>query len=329
MDFKGLSDSLISTIKHRFTNPFFSALIISWIIINWEIVLYIFAPIYVGTKVSHIDVLTGNSCKIMWYPVLSAFVLVLVYPLLGNGSHWVYEYYKRWRKKIDFKINNTAYLPLPEAKALRELAQKKDEEFNEFYRSKIEDIEKLNIELGKRENEYLKLRDELSSLTSQHHASEITIRSMHEKHNRLSSFHETLLEEVSRVVLDQFNSIDFDMLKSWENSTDSELRALVANGYSTTTILLFRLLHRRVFTLPSDLIFRLRKLFDMANRNWKVVKSNEFVNELKNLQKDINEVEPMPDILVLEAGEYRWSMWGTLIQKILNTPIRPIKHPDK
>jgi len=191
MNYKELGRSLISTMKNRITNPFFGALFFSWIIFHWKVIIYLFSSIEPDIKISRIESLKLSYSELIVYPVLSAFIIVFVYPLLGNLSHWVYEIYKTWRIKIDFNINKTAYLPIREAIELKSRIKEIEVEFNQFYNEKRDEIEEIRRDNYNKEKEVKMVIANLEKANNQISELEKTIQS---KKHRISELADDLIK---------------------------------------------------------------------------------------------------------------------------------------
>ena len=228
MNFKDLSDSLINSLKGRITNPFFSSLIISWILINWEIVIYLFTNYPIDDKVTHIKSLGENSWSIFWYPLIAATIVIIVYPLIGNLSHWLYQYYRRMRKNVDIHINKEAYLPLDEAKELRDLVEKKTNEFNEFYDQKNKVIDQLKSNLNKSQSKIQEITVDKDNYYTLYTNEGNKNKELQLKYNKLEIEDLVLTENVLALINYHYFGISSDQLigEDFKNHRNSLLNKL-------------------------------------------------------------------------------------------------------
>ena len=160
MDLKDLLTSTNKTFKSRITNPFFGAFIITWILINWKIVLYLLYDMELTYKIDEIENLLKNDWNSYITPLISSTVIVIIYPVLGNLSHWLYEFYKKWRISVDFKINENTPMRLEEAKELRKKFKEMEESNREYVEFKDRKIEILETDLDNNKKELNKVIEE-------------------------------------------------------------------------------------------------------------------------------------------------------------------------
>ena len=95
--------------EERITSPLYGSFILSWAIWNWKI---IYLTVFVSqeyikplTKIDYIIIHYINWCNLIWYPFISAIVLIGLIPLLANQAYRVNLYYEKqrrnWKEKFD------------------------------------------------------------------------------------------------------------------------------------------------------------------------------------------------------------------------------------
>lgn len=104
-----LYKSVADTAKERTTTPLTGALVISWLLWNWRIVLVLLSTKPVEWKITYIDFLVygGGSASIYYYfigPLLTALFLLLLYPLPSIAIYRVWAAYQRKFIEIEQKL---------------------------------------------------------------------------------------------------------------------------------------------------------------------------------------------------------------------------------
>ena len=77
------------------------ALVMSWLVWNWRVVLVLLSSKPVEWKISYIELLiydggTNSSLHYVWGPLLTALFLLLFYPLPSIGVYKVWAYYQKF-----------------------------------------------------------------------------------------------------------------------------------------------------------------------------------------------------------------------------------------
>lgn len=97
-----ITKSLLHTARERLTSPFTGALILSWIAWNYKAVLVLFSSKSVEDKIIYWEFLiyrndSEAATMLLWGPLLTAFLIVTVYPI---GSLMMYGVWAFWQKQF-------------------------------------------------------------------------------------------------------------------------------------------------------------------------------------------------------------------------------------
>lgn len=95
-----LYKSVMDTAKERSATPLTGALVISWLLFNWRIVLVLLSTKPVEWKITYIDFLVYNEgWASLWHyilgPILAALLLLLVYPIPSVAIYRVWAFYQK------------------------------------------------------------------------------------------------------------------------------------------------------------------------------------------------------------------------------------------
>ena len=156
-------NDFIKEIKFRITTPFFSSFIISWLIVNWNIVFgvlfYDNHSLLVDGYKSKID-LVNQSCsisKILGYPLVGVSIYVLVFPFLRNGIQILNGWFNRWGTKATLNIMREGVIPMAKYISVKEGFEQRTKELIEAFaedqrliQSNNELAEKIQILEGER-----------------------------------------------------------------------------------------------------------------------------------------------------------------------------------
>ena len=151
-DFQKWFDTLAEKFQHPLLGPFAS----SWILINWEI----FYSLTCGVKDFEKTIILINNtyltheriCFLVWYPLLSMLVYVVLGPVLRNiFLSWLVAV-DIARQSIDMKIRKLEPVPNYEFKRIQE--------------DLFKQIERTNVELGKAKEETAVYRESFNLLNS-------------------------------------------------------------------------------------------------------------------------------------------------------------------
>jgi len=163
---KGLADSLSATIRDRMISPLLPSFLISWLVVNFKIVVMFFSDgSYVG-KFEYMDTVMypsgwcGLSIWLHWVglPLLSTLFYIYLYPLVAVP---VYEFALRNRgkyRKVQQKDRNETLLTKKESEEVFAMSYDREQRMNKevarfreeniVLNSKIATLEKTNSELS-------------------------------------------------------------------------------------------------------------------------------------------------------------------------------------
>lgn len=102
---------LIGEVFNKYRNPVIGSFIVSWIVFNWKVVLFIllysdsYSNLSFETFVEQITGL-GNWCSFYLFPFLSIIFYVVILPIIGLGVRWFYSWISVISKKIYFNTIN-------------------------------------------------------------------------------------------------------------------------------------------------------------------------------------------------------------------------------
>jgi hypothetical protein len=138
--------SINNILYERVTSPFYGTFIISWLIWNWNIVYLTLFVSEKSLKVSKIVYINSNLidyCKMIWYPLASSALLILVLPFVANGAFYVNLKFTVWKRNQKQKIEGDELLTKAESFALRQEILEQENKFLELLASKQNEIEQL------------------------------------------------------------------------------------------------------------------------------------------------------------------------------------------
>jgi hypothetical protein len=119
MDLKSVKSVFLSfsgNLRSRISNPLGGAFAVSWLIWNWKIIyIFIRDNSAVQDKIISINKLI-NTDDILFIPLIASLVYIVFYPVIANGSHFIWSYMDKFTKTMAstwFK----AYVPISKAEA--------------------------------------------------------------------------------------------------------------------------------------------------------------------------------------------------------------------
>lgn len=149
--------SIESILTQRLTSPFYGTLIISWLIWNWKIIYLTFFVSQDAIKGTKIDYILENYSEIehvIWFPILSTIILLVIFPLITNGSYWLDLIYIRWRETKKYTVERKQLLTVEQSIKLREQIINMEKKFEGLLTEKDLEVEQLKgiINANKTEN---------------------------------------------------------------------------------------------------------------------------------------------------------------------------------
>jgi hypothetical protein len=149
-----LSD-FFKTIKDRLSNPLIASFLISWLIINWKIVigviLYKITDLHLDGYVSYLDLVSKNidTTNIFYHPLIVALIYTFIFPFIRNLIYAFNTWIIAWGNKLNLnlskksKVSMTKYLELRETyegrtKLLEKILDQESDYINENEKIKSE-----------------------------------------------------------------------------------------------------------------------------------------------------------------------------------------------
>jgi hypothetical protein len=152
---------LFKDIKDRLNNPFFSSFLISWVIINWKILLVLIfykqSDLKSDYYLSYLDFIevNGSWWRCFWAPTLSGLTYTFIFPAFRNVILATSAWYKTWGTDWNLKISKAGQVPVTKYISLRKKYQDRTLELVNVIKGE-NDIVLKNAELTTR-NETLQL----------------------------------------------------------------------------------------------------------------------------------------------------------------------------
>ncbi len=149
--FDEISKSIKATLYERVSSPLTGSFIISWIIINWKVVLSIFSSLPVQSKIEFIESLYPTWWNYALYglviPLIASTIFILIYP---HPTKWLYKYWHE--KKIELrneklKLDSVQLLSEKESRELHEKINNQQNAFNEVLKIRDNEIKDLKEKL--------------------------------------------------------------------------------------------------------------------------------------------------------------------------------------
>lgn len=138
--------SVESILSQRLSSPFYGTLIISWLIWNWKIIyltIFISEKNISGTKIDYILKNYNDACHIIWFPLISTFILLVLVPFLTYWAYWLELIFNK--KRFDRKniVESNQLLSLEQSINLREEIVNMEKKFDSLLAGKNLEIEQM------------------------------------------------------------------------------------------------------------------------------------------------------------------------------------------
>lgn len=114
---EGISDSIKVALYDRLSNPLLSSFLLSWIILNYEVFVYLFSNLSPVSKIQGINAVFADGSSWLtlgfeapgwfiygfWHPLILALIYLFVFPL---PSQKVFKFWRETQKKLqEIKVN--------------------------------------------------------------------------------------------------------------------------------------------------------------------------------------------------------------------------------
>ncbi|GHB55608.1 hypothetical protein GCM10008107_00380 [Psychrosphaera saromensis] len=150
--FQDTINSIKAVLYERISSPLAGAFLSSWLIWNWKTVLYVFSSTKVSEKIYYIDKKLYADSYEFWgtiviFPLISAFLFILIYPFL---SYWTYSFWEKAQiklKKLKLEIEGETPLPEKEAQKLRLAHLALEKAFYNQLKTKNDEVQNLKEQI--------------------------------------------------------------------------------------------------------------------------------------------------------------------------------------
>ncbi|PJZ23885.1 hypothetical protein CH352_18900 [Leptospira hartskeerlii] len=162
-----IKKSIEKVLTERAISPFAGTFLISWLSWNWDVaiaLLYSQKEILISDRIFYVNYYAASWCKVILYPILSTFVLLLIYPLLSNLSYWLWLLYEVWKKTVKNKIESQELLTLEESIRIKLELEEMSKKIADIMMEKDRTIEGFKREKELIGQMYKNSEEELSSL---------------------------------------------------------------------------------------------------------------------------------------------------------------------
>ena len=135
--------SLNAILFERVTSPLYGAFITSWTIWNWRILyltFFVSENKISSTKIEYITSNFNDVNHLVWFPLISTLLLIVLIPLVSNGAYWVMLKYKKARIELKQKVEYTQLLSVEKSLEIRSEINRQESRFKEILEAKDEEI---------------------------------------------------------------------------------------------------------------------------------------------------------------------------------------------
>jgi len=145
--FSEFKKSINSVVSERVSSPFWGAIIISWFIWNWQIIVFLFftsedkLPLKEGSNVQYnkVEYILNNysdQWHIIWAPLLSTIIILAIVPFVANGAYWLFLRFRQWRISQKNKIEMRQVLTIEQSLQLRKEIKEQSNSFHKLIENK-------------------------------------------------------------------------------------------------------------------------------------------------------------------------------------------------
>lgn len=222
-----LPRNLFDNFKERLGNPICCAFIISWLIVNWRLVVFLsLSKLTIIQRIEVIDEIYLDSWKNIWFPLLCSTIYLLLMPWLLAGYKWVVGFATTLSQQfVNYhkgkQLDNA--IPIAEKECTLALKRSGKTEVEEL-RKENSALKNKNEELMRTINEYSELQIESSNKNTKQ-AEQInkllgTNKDLTEKNASLKKS-TTELELKNANLKDQYKKLEDDISYYEEQQKDS------------------------------------------------------------------------------------------------------------
>jgi hypothetical protein len=217
--FSELKKSVNYIIYERTTSPFWGTFIFSWLICNWKIIFTVFVVSESEIAQNKIDFISDNFIgwkPLIFYPFISSAILILVFPLIGNGAYWMTLIYSEWRIRKKNAVEKKQLLSLEASIALRSANKLSEENYVKSLEEKEQENTILRLEVKELERRLQEPAQELitnisnNQNKSEHDEWDIEFEKL-TKTSRYNEFKSLLIDLVSNSLISNYN-VNYNVL---------------------------------------------------------------------------------------------------------------------
>lgn len=166
-DFKS---SIPKILYEKIISPFSGTFFFAWFIWNWRMLYYLLFSddSKLKDKLDFVNSAFINLNHNLWYPLISTFFLVLIYPLITTGSFYIWLRYKKWQGDLRNEIEGKQLLTLEQSIRLRQDYKDLTDTFAHISLGKDEELKTKQAEmefLSKKLDEEKRARETLAQST--------------------------------------------------------------------------------------------------------------------------------------------------------------------
>ena len=152
-----VSKSIKANLYEKASSPLAGAFSLSWFIWNYKLILTIFSGLKLKEKIEYIEIILYPDFITtitvgFGYPLLSAVLLILIYP---HPAKWIYEYWhtrQKELKEIKQKIEDDTPLTIEESRQLRRELLRLESDYDEEISKKNLEVDRLKEIIDRYEN---------------------------------------------------------------------------------------------------------------------------------------------------------------------------------
>lgn len=157
--------SVKAVLYDKLTSPLTGTFFFSWFAWNWKLIYYIILGDNERNIIERIEYIENNFLSPSYtytvlYPMLTAILLILVYPFITTFAYWVTLIFRQWKKKIKNEIEKNRLLTPEESFEIRNEIEKQGEKYIRMTKNQTDGIKKLNNEIEFYKNKIKELEKE-------------------------------------------------------------------------------------------------------------------------------------------------------------------------
>lgn len=151
MDIREFTNSINKIINERLTSPFYGALVIAWLLINWKIVyltLFVDGDKLSKLKIDYIIENYSDYWHVLWLPLISTFLLLTIVPFITYGAFWANLFFTDLRQKKKIQVEKSQVLSVEQSLQIRSEIRNQKMQFNNLLDEKNSEIDTLRAQVN-------------------------------------------------------------------------------------------------------------------------------------------------------------------------------------